>query len=632
MDTLGELAEGYVAAGFVLVAFNQGTKGPTWRGWNLRQRCVDEPHVAAALDGMNIGLAHAYSRTAALDLDNMDLARAWFAERGVDLDALLAAPDAVMISSGREGRGKLLYRLPEGVEPLASKRMDKHGLELRCASTTGLTVQDVLPPSVHPDTGKPYVWAFGALGHWSTLPELPADVVTIWQDMLRVEEREAPPPAGMDTERLRGILSRVDPDMGYNDWVKVGMALHHETEGGSDGLALWDEWSAHGAAYKGTQDLEPHWNSFGNSPQPVTLGWLMSQAGGVDPDEFDDLTLLPEPPKKTRFEIVSLGDYSSGPPPSWFIKGVLSRAGLGILYGESGAGKSFAVFDMLCAIARGVPWNARRVKPGRVIYVCAEGQDGFRQRIRAYGQHYGVDMAALPIGVISDIPNLLHDAHHKVVAQRVNDWGGADLIVIDTLAQTTPGSNENSSEDMGKALGHCRMIHAATGAMVLLVHHAGKDVTKGARGWSGLKAAADTELEVTRDGNARWIRVSKQKDGMEGLSFPFRLQDVQLGVDEDGDPITSCVLEFVEDTQAPRTRMPKGIWKQQVWKSVLECCELSGEDAAIESVLRYAVERMPKEAGKKDRRWSEARRALDGLVADDWLVVHGNFLAIKGEV
>jgi hypothetical protein len=632
---VGQAAREYAQAGWALVAFESGRKGPTFRGWNLRQRCITDPDVAEEHDG-NVGLAHAYSRTCVIDVDDLAAAVTWFSGHGIDLADLMDQPDAVMISSGRKNRGKLLYALPPGIEPLPSKRPPESGVELRCATGAGLTVQDVLPPSVHPETGKPYVWKFGELGHWSALPVLPATVLELWQSMIRLPEpgERSSEPLGVAAERIRGILSRIDPDLEYNEWARVGAALHHESQGEEWGLDLWDEWSATGSKYKSREDLIPHWRSWGRyQGRPVTLQWLMGQAGGVDANDFDDLTQVPQqPPKPPRFEVLSLEAFASGKPPEWIIKGWLARAGLGILYGESGAGKSFLILDMMMSIARGETWCGKRVRQGRVIYICAEGSAGFRNRVKAYGVHHGLAVASLPVGVIADVPNLLTQ-DHQLLADRINAWGGADVVVIDTLAQTTPGSNENSSEDMGKALSHCRMLHAATGAMVVLVHHAGKDMTRGARGWSGIKAAADSELEVTRDGQARAVRVSKQKDGEDGLQQHFELVEVALGQDEDGDPVTSCVVGFVEAPEVTelRTRAPKGVFKKAVWDAALEGCDLCDGSISVDAVLMGAVERVPQDPAKKeDRRRDNAMRSLQGLVSENWLELRDGFVFVKG--
>ena len=633
MDITGAAAKAYAEAGWSLVPIDRGRKGPTFRAWNLPQRCITHPEEAAELTG-NVGLAHAYSRTCVIDVDDLAVARDWLTERGIDLAELMSAPDAVMISSGRRNRGKLLYRLPDGCEPLISRQPADSGLELRCASAGGLTVQDVLPPSIHPDTGQPYTWIFGEVGHWAHPPVLPQELLELWQREAVVQE-PAPSavPSGASPERMRGILSRLDPDAEYNLWAKVGAALHHESGGASWGLDLWDEWSATGSKYKSREDLVPHWRSWGRyQGRMVTLNWLIGQAGGVDADDFDDLTQIPEqPPKPPRFEILSLTDFSAGSPPEWIVKDWIAKAGLGIIYGESGAGKSFVLLDLAMHIATGRRWNGKRVTQGRVIYICAEGQAGFRNRIKAYCQQHDIDPATVPIGVISDVPNLLLQ-DHQLLAERINAWGGADVVIIDTLAQTTPGSNENSSEDMGKALAHCRALHSATGAMMLLVHHAGKDLTRGARGWSGIKAAADSEIEILRDGDQRQMRVSKQKDGEDGLSLHFVLREVSLGFDSDGDPITSCIVEYVDPPSQGqgKPREPKGTWPSMVWRAVLEMHELTGDGADREAVLQRAIDQMPAsfDGAGRDRRRGNAQRALEGLVASEWVKIDGEEVQI----
>ena len=124
------LSSQYCEAGLVLVPIPAGKKGPIAKGWNKRENCVFDPERAAKLTG-NIGLAHSYSRprTAVIDVDDYRAANTWLAERGIDLGALLTAPEAVHINSGRENRAKLLYRLPDGIEGIPTIQPPGSGLE-----------------------------------------------------------------------------------------------------------------------------------------------------------------------------------------------------------------------------------------------------------------------------------------------------------------------------------------------------------------------------------------------------------------------------------------------------------------------------------------------------------------------
>jgi hypothetical protein len=187
-DTLRD----YIRAGLVLVPIPAGSKAPCGKGWNLRACCWANPGQVLDTFTGNVGLAHAYSGTCALDVDNASLAGPALAGYGIDLAALLAAPDAVHIRSGRPGRDKLLFRLRN---PLPSvNRNGAEGFELRCAHKNGTTAQCVLPPSIHPDTGKPYQWA----GDWRSVPDIPADLLALWHRLERATPHVVRSRRGLD--------------------------------------------------------------------------------------------------------------------------------------------------------------------------------------------------------------------------------------------------------------------------------------------------------------------------------------------------------------------------------------------------------------------------------------------------
>lgn len=436
-------------------------------------------------------------------------------------------------------------------------------------------------------------------------------------------------PLGLTEQQLQAVLAALPDDLSYDEWLKVGMAIHFETAG--EGFELWESWSQLSPKYGTREYNEERWNSFGRrSGRQVTARTLVqmanSRGAGINttiagPEEFEQATTeKPATEKLSRFPIFAAADFSGNAPLSYLIKGVLPKAELAVLYGESTAGKTFVAMDIGFAIARGAEWRGRRVKQGRVVYIAAEGVGGLRNRLLAYAQAHSIELAGLALDVIPAAPNLLEKADALEVAKVIASCGRAALVIVDTFAQCTPGGNENAGEDMGRALTHCKGIHKATGATVMLVHHAGKDLSRGARGWSGLRAAADAEIEIARSIAGRSIRLTKNKDGDDTAAWGFDLETITLGLDEDGDAITSCV---VREAELPVVGVAGKARKLGVWESLVAevMAEFSlGQLAGIEvdAVIAEVVRRAPAPAdGKRDQRKACVRRALNNLCEGD---------------
>lgn len=331
-----------------------------------------------------------------------------------------------------------------------------------------------------------------------------------------------------------------------------------------------------------------------------------------------------EPAPAARFTPIPAAEFAAGRPPGWIVKDILPRAELAVIYGASGSGKSFFTLDLVAAVARGMPWRGYRVEAGRVVYVAAEGAGGFRNRLQAYAKRHDVDLAQVPLAVIADAPNLMQD-DDKAMADAINGTGGAAVIVVDTLAQATPGANENAGEDMGKVIARCKRLHRATGALVLLVHHSGKDEGRGARGWSGIRAAVDAEIEINRDGDVRTAKLTKQKDGEDGKFLGFRLESVSLGLDDYGDAVTSCAVEYV-DHAPPRLKAPKGAVQRLVYRAVQDA---SGFGAIPMDVLIATVANsMPHDPEARDKRREHVMRAVKGLQESAFICVFGDQVSL----
>jgi len=317
---------------------------------------------------------------------------------------------------------------------------------------------------------------------------------------------------------------------------------------------------------------------------------------------------------RDEFVVLRASEFADRPLPTWWIKGVLPAEGLALVVGQPGSGKSFVVLDIAAAIAQGKPWNGRKSKRGRVVIVAAEGAAGFSKRLRAYGR--GDFMAPEAgwddgLGILDGSPHLLRPEHVDAVVAAAEISGGADVVVIDTLAAVTPGVDENSSEGMGAAIDAAKRLGERLAALVILVHHLGKDAARGARGWSGITGAADMILVVDRAPVGRTLVVQKSKDGEDGSTFGFSLRQVQIGVDEDGDPATSCAVDWSQTAPgvapvAPQRQRRRGPYEA----AILATCGARLTSGAVtddESLIAGSLSLVPKPAGRDRRRESLAR-------------------------
>ena len=285
-------------------------------------------------------------------------------------------------------------------------------------------------------------------------------------------------------------------------------------------------------------------------PQNSDVNDLMQRDGG------DVLaTLLEsaiEPPKpEPRYKLLGADDLRNMPPLAWRVRGVLPAVGLAGLYGPSASGKSFLALDMAAAIAEGERWFDCRVAPASVVYAALEGEAGFKLRVAAWESHKG---RALPDGLHMVLQPFKLTEPQDVADLAAVVPAGA-VVFLDTLNRAAPTADENSSKDMGEILSATKLLQTLVNGLVVLVHHSGKDATKGLRGHSSLFAALDAAVEVSRDGDRREWRVAKSKDGQDGDAHPFKLQIETLGTDDYGDAITSCVV--VRETAAQDVRAVK---------------------------------------------------------------------------
>jgi hypothetical protein len=254
--------------------------------------------------------------------------------------------------------------------------------------------------------------------------------------------------------------------------------------------------------------------------------------------------------KAFRYPRIYFGEEDKGPALSWLVKGVLPSGGLSALFGEPGTGKSFLALDLALHVAHGRDWFGIRCQQAGVAYVTGEGGVGFRSRMKAW-RIDRAGTAGAPFVLVPSSINLFDDTQEtQLLINEIEAHGEAmgfkvGLIVFDTLARMIGSGDEDRARDMGVIVQRAEAIQSATGAHVLIVHHAGKDKERGMRGSNALLGAVDCAFKVSRfgDSGASRIETAKVKDAADIVPIIFDLRAVAVGVDDEGCSITSCVVD-----------------------------------------------------------------------------------------
>lgn len=255
-----------------------------------------------------------------------------------------------------------------------------------------------------------------------------------------------------------------------------------------------------------------------------------------------------EKPAKIRHVVQRLSEYAGqqAKRPGYVVKGLLYRKSYVNLFGAPGEGKTFIALDLAYHIAAGAAWMGKKVRGGLVVYLPFEGKGGLVTRAQALRQRYGQD--DIPLYVADALYNFRQKDGRQAFGELLAGLPDKPaLIVIDTFAHALMGGDENSAQDVGAFNNAVAALIESTGACVMIVHHTGKNKSAGARGSSALLGAIDTEILV--DGGA--VTATKQRDVEAGEPIGFRLKTVVVGLDEDNEEVTSCVVEPNAATKKP---------------------------------------------------------------------------------
>lgn len=399
-------------------------------------------------------------------------------------------------------------------------------------------------------------------------------------------------------EELSSILSVLSPDVGRGDGSLIGpdggpvedywfgVILAASREYGAAAKEVLRSWSQCSCRYDEVgferawkESLKPH-------ERPVSIRSLKNLALAHG---WKGL------PKVNRYQLLDRDAIMAIPPIRWRIKGIFPETGIAAIYGPSGSGKSFVALDASIQVAFGEPWFGLRTKKCSVTFVMLEGEAGLSNRLKAWEQHHGRQIPQGFYAITRPFSFGEEDDIHDLAEAIPKDG----IVIIDTLNRAAPGRDENSSKDMGEIIAGMKKLQELVGGLVVVVHHTGKDASKGLRGHSSLHAALDGAIEVKRTAEGRSWSAAKVKDGSDDREEFFKLTQVILGRDED-DFITSCVAEPTEAVRGPR--VPSGKNQKLAWSVI---CSETATHLCYEEIVSKVANRFSDVASNRRKRYAK---------------------------
>jgi hypothetical protein len=309
---------------------------------------------------------------------------------------------------------------------------------------------------------------------------------------------------------------------------------------------------------------------------------------GVDPSPKTD---------RRRFRPVRFKDVILNVSRPYLVERILPREGLIVIWGPPKCGKTFWTLDLAMHVALRRKYRGRRVHQGTVVYIASEGERGLSARVHAFkARHLGKDEQDPPFYLLTTRLNLVKDVETLIQDIRVAlGEQQCVLIVIDTLNRTIAGGESNDA-DMTAYIDAADQLRRAFTSTVAIIHHCAVQGSR-PRGHSSLDGAADAQISAKKDAAGHVLTtVEFMKDGLEGETTLSRLVSVEVGVDEDNQPITSLIVEPVEpsEPQSVREKTPKLANKQQIALDTLrKAIAAAGEPAPTHNHIPANVRVIP---------------------------------------
>ena len=325
--------------------------------------------------------------------------------------------------------------------------------------------------------------------------------------------------------------------------------------------------------------------------------------------------------KVGKFIVTRFRDLGKAKPKPYIVKGVRAAGEASYTVAKPGGGKSVIEGDIAYHIATGREWHGHKVEKGLAVYFAAERKQLQERRAMALRKHYGDEDADVPLVIIGGKPNLTDDkrvdatAMVQLVRELEKEYGlPCRHITIDTLMRTFGGKNQNASEDMSKFVHSIDLLmESVPTAHVNAVHHEGWETGR-QKGSIDLDGAVDASFQVRKSGGTFTLACDGANDGEEGDILSFTMQSIDLGMDEDGKPITGPIVVKSADVVV----LPKEHSEKVQEKAEREAMEIITELAAgghpVGGGVWLAKFRETDPDAKEEtmkKRWERAVRALE---------------------
>jgi hypothetical protein len=250
----------------------------------------------------------------------------------------------------------------------------------------------------------------------------------------------------------------------------------------------------------------------------------------------------------TGLPLTFFDDVESFAKKTWLLKGVIAKGETSMWIAPPGRLKSALMTDLAIHLASGTDWRGYLSKETcGVVYFALERGDLVKRRLAAHRKRNG--LTGLPIAVAAGIINLMDPNCVDVIVATIRAAektfaSSVGFAVFDTFAKgiAAGGGDENHAKDLGLALANLRRAQEQTGAHVAVVSHTGKDQKKGARGSNSQDGDVDVLVQIAGDGTVKIATVTKANDQAEGVLTKFKAEIAVLGVDEDGDDISTAII------------------------------------------------------------------------------------------